>query len=104
MHWSQLIGADAVVSPTSAWQKRLNASDIEVKSRIDDPVEPMVVDQLLAHFPDFQRAYAEDGLTAEEFDSFAATRRTLRQFCAACGDLNAYVRNVMIANPDRGPV
>src|SRR6202166_1287117 len=23
MHWSELIGADAVVSPTSAWQKRL---------------------------------------------------------------------------------
>ena len=51
MHWSELIGADAVISPTSAWQKRLNASDIEVRSRIDDPVDPMVVDQLLANFP-----------------------------------------------------
>jgi transaldolase len=102
MHWSQFIGADAVVSPTSAWQKRLNASDIEVKPRIDDPVDPVVVDQLLAHLPDFRRAYSENGLTVEEFDSFGSTRRTLRQFCAACGDLNAYVRDVMIPNPDSG--
>jgi transaldolase len=102
MHWSQFIGADAVVSPTSAWQKRLNASDIEVKPRIDDPIDPVVVDELLAHFADFRRAYSEDGLTVEEFDSFGATRRTMRQFCAACGDLNAYVRDVLIPNPDRG--
>jgi transaldolase len=102
MHWSQFIGADAVVSPTSAWQKRLNAGDIEVRPRIDDPVDPVVVDLLLAHFPDFRRSYLEDGLALEEFDSFGATRRTLRQFCAACGDLNAYVRDVMIPNPDKG--
>jgi len=102
MHWSEFIGADAVISPTSAWQKRLNASDIEVKPRIDDPVDPMVVDQVLAHFPDFRRAYSEDGLSVEEFDHFGATLRTLRQFCAACVDLNAFVRDVMIPNPDKG--
>ena len=102
MHWSEFIGADAVISPTYAWQKRLNASDIEVKPRIDDPVDPVVVDQLLAHFSDFRRAYSEDGLTVEEFDRFGATRRTLRQFCAACGDLNAFVRDVMVPNPDKG--
>ena len=101
MHWSEFIGADAVVSPTYAWQKRLNASDINVIPRIDVPVDAHVVDELLAHFPDFRRAYAEDGLSVEQFDRFGATRRTLRQFCAACGDLNAFVREAMIPNPDR---
>ncbi len=100
MHWSEFIGADAVVSPTYAWQRRLNASDIEVKPRIDNPVDPQVVDALLTHFADFRRAYAEDGLSIEEFDRFAPTRRTMRQFVAACGDLNAFVRNVMIPDPD----
>jgi transaldolase len=100
MHWSELIGADAVISPPSAWQKRLNASDIEVRPRIDDPVDPRVVDQLLAHFPDFRRAYSEDGLGVEEFDSFPPTVRTLRQFIAACSDLDALVRDVMLPNPD----
>jgi transaldolase len=99
MHWSELIGADAVISPPSAWQKRFNASDIEVRPRIDDPVDPKVVDQLLTHFPDFRRAYSEDGLSNEEFDSFAPTVRTLRQFIAACTDLAGLVRDVMIPDP-----
>ncbi len=99
MHWSELIGADAVISPPSAWQKRFNAGDIKVRSRIDDPVDPEVVDGLLAHFPDFRRAHSEDGLTAEEFDSFAPTARTLRQFIAACTDLAGLVRDVMLPEP-----
>jgi transaldolase len=99
MHWSELIGADAVISPPSAWQKRFNAGDIEVLPRIDNPVDPKVVDLLLAHFPDFRRAYSEGGLTVDEFDSFAPTVRTLRQFVAACTDLDALVRDVMLPEP-----
>jgi transaldolase len=102
MHWSEFIGADAVVSPTYAWEQRINASDIEVIPRIDIPVDPHVVDGLLAHFEDFRRAYSEDGIRVDDFDRFGATRHTLRQFCAACGDLNAFVRNVMIPDPARG--
>jgi len=100
MHWSELIGADAVISPPSAWQKRLNSSDIEVRPRIDDPVEPRIVAGLLTHFPDFERAYTEDGLTVGDFDSFPPTVRTLRQFVGACADLDALVRDVMLPNPD----
>ena len=99
MHWSELIGADAVVSPPAAWQRRFNASDIEVKTRIADPVDPKVVDQLLAKFPDFRRAYMEDGLNIDEFDSYPPTARTLRQFIAACSDLSALVRDVMLPEP-----
>ena len=99
MHWSELIGADAVVSPPYAWQKRLNASDIEVRSRIDDPVDPRVVEQLVAHFPDFRRAYDENGLSHQQFDTFAPTVRTLRQFISACSDLGALVRDVMLPEP-----
>jgi len=101
MHWSELIGADAVISPPYAWQQRLNASGIEVMPRIDDPVDSNVVSELLAHFPEFRRAYSEDGLTVEEFDSYGPTRRTLRQFIGACADLDALVRDVMVPNPDQ---
>jgi transaldolase len=99
MHWSELIGADAVISPPSAWQKRFNASDVEVRPRIDDAVDPRITEQLLQHFPDFRRAYSEDGLSIEEFDSFPATLRTLRQFIAACADLDAVVRDAMLPDP-----
>ena len=99
MHWSELVGADAVISPPYAWQKRFNASDIEVRSRIDDPVNPDVVEQLLAHFPDFRRAYSEGGLATGEFDSYPPTVRTLRQFVAACTELDGLVRDVMLPDP-----
>jgi len=101
MHWSELIGADAVISPPYAWQQRLNASGIEVRPRIDDPVRPDTIGDLLSHFHDFRRAYSEDGLTVDEFEQFAPTRRTLRQFIGACGDLAAMVRDVMLPNPDQ---
>jgi len=58
------------------------------------------VAELLRRFTDFRRAYSEDGIPVEEFDDFGPTRRTLRQFIAACGDLNALVRDVMLPNPD----
>jgi transaldolase len=100
MHWSELIGADAVISPPYAWQKRFNASDVEVRPRIGDAVDPRLMDLLLSHFDDFRRAYAEDGLAPEEFDRFGPTVRTLRQFMAAVGGVDALVRDVMI--PDLG--
>jgi transaldolase len=100
MHWSELIGGDIVISPPYAWQVRFNASDIQVQSRIDKPVESVIVEELSKKFPDFRRASTEGGLAVEEFDSFAPTRRTLRQFIAACHDLDGVVRDVMLPNPD----
>lgn len=100
MHWSELVGGDVVISPPWSWQKRFIASDLPVVSRIDTPVDPRIVDDLSRRFADFRRAYDEDGLTVVEFDDFAPTRRTLRQFLAACADLNQLVRDVMLPNPD----
>jgi transaldolase len=100
MHWSEFIGGDVVISPPYAWQLRFNASGIEIKPRMQNAVDSKIIDELNNRFPDFRRAYGEGGLTAEKFDSFGATRRTLRQFIGACADLNAIVRDVMIPNPD----
>jgi len=100
LHWSEFIGGDVVISPPWAWQMRFAASDVEIVPRIETPVEPRIVSDLLRRFPDFRRAYEEDGLTLAEFDTFGSTRRTLRQFIGACADLNALVRDVMIPNPD----
>ena len=100
MHWSEFIGADMVISPPYAWQVRFNASDIDVRSRIDEPVRAEIVDELSRKFADFRRANTEGGLSIEEFDSFGPTRRTLRQFISACHDLDGVVRDVLIPNPD----
>lgn len=100
MHWSEFIGGDVVISPPYAWQVRYNSSDIEVHPRIDKPVDPRIVEELSRKFADFRRAYSPDGLSIEEFDSFSATRRTLRQFIAGCYELNGIVRDFMLPNPD----
>jgi transaldolase len=100
MHWSEFIGGEVVISPPYAWQKRFNASHIDVTPRIDQEVRSQIVEALTKYFPDFRRANTEDGLSIAEFDSFGPTRRTLRQFIAACSDLNAIVRDVLLPNPD----
>jgi transaldolase len=101
MHWSELIGGDVVISPPYSWQVRFNASDIEVRNRIDDPVAPKIVEELSRKLADYRRASTEDGITIEDFDSFGPTRRTLRQFIVACHDLDAVVRDILIPNPDK---
>lgn len=101
MQWSELMGGDVVISPPYSWQVRFNASDVAVRHRIDDPVNPKIVEELSRRFADFRRAYTEGGLTLDEFDTFGPTRRTLRQFIAACHDLDALVRDFMIPNPDK---
>lgn len=100
MHWSELIGGDVVISPPYSWQLRFNASDVEVRNRMDEPVHPEIVHELCRRFADFRRAHTEDGMTPVEFDQFAPTRRTLRQFISACDELNQLVRDVVIPNPD----
>jgi len=100
MHWSELIGGNIVISPPYAWQVRFNASDIEVRPRIDLPVDARIVGELSRKFADFRRAYEEDGFDRDGFDSFGATRRTLRQFIAACHDLDGVVRDFLLPNPD----
>ena len=101
MHWSEFIGGDVVISPPYSWQVRFNASDVAIHPRIENPVDPRIVAELSQKFSDFRRAYTQDGLTIEEFDFFAPTRRTLRQFIGGCYDLAGIVRDFMLPNPDK---
>jgi transaldolase len=100
MHWSELIGGDVVISPPYKWQLRFNASDIGVAPRIDEPVDARTIEELRSKFPDFRRAYEPNGLSVQEFDAFAPTVRTLRQFIEACHELATRVRDVMLPHPD----
>jgi transaldolase len=100
LHWSELIGGDIVLTIPSKWQKLFNASSIEVVPRFDEPVPAEIVDALYAQLPDFRRAYDADGMTPEEFDSFGATVRTLRQFVASYQDLVGRIRDFMLPSPD----
>ncbi len=96
MQWSELIGGDLVVSPPFDWQVRINENRIPAENRIDIPVDDDIIRVLSEKVPEFRRAYEVDGLSIEEFDSFGATRRTLRQFLEADAELDALVRDLLV--------
>jgi len=100
LHWSELIGGDVVITMPAAWQRRFNASAVEVRPRMDDPVDARIIAELATHYPDFGRAYESDGLSVAEFDAFPPTARTLRAFIASYHELLHQVTDAMIPNPD----
>jgi len=100
LHWSELIGGDVIITLPSAWQKRFNASSVEVRPRIDEPVDPAFVDELRLRLPDFERAFEPDGLRVDEFETFPPSARTLRTFVASYHDLLHLVNDALVPNPD----
>jgi len=100
LHWSELIGGDVVITMPAVWQRRFNASSIEVRARMDEPVAPAIVEELRTRFPDFVRAFEPDGLSPEEFDTFGPTARTLRAFTGSYHELLHQVGDALVPNPD----
>ncbi len=98
LHWSELIGGDVVITMPSSWQKRFNASSVDVRPRIDNPVPHL--DELASSLPDFRRAYEPDGLTVDEFDTWGPSVRTLRAFVASYHELLHLVSDALLPNPD----
>ena len=99
-HWSEFIGGDIILTIPYEWQLKINASDIEVKERMADPVDPAILDAMLTKIPEFRKAYEPDGLTIDQFDTYGATVRTLRGFIGSYHELQGVVRDFMIPNPD----
>lgn len=98
LQWTELVGGDVVLSPPFAWQEKFQASGHVPEARIDRPVADDVLASLRS-VPDFVRAYTVDGMTPAEFDTFGATRATLRQFLEADADLDRIVRDVVVPAP-----
>ena len=99
-HWSDFIGAEMSLTIPPDWQKKYDASDVEVKNRINNDVDPKIIAELQKKFPDFNKAYHENGMKAEEFEYFGATRRTLLSFIGSYADLVHLIRHIMILDPD----
>jgi transaldolase len=103
LHWTELVGGDVILTMPHAWQVRFNRSGISPDTRIDEPVDPAIVRELLDRIPDFGRAYEPGGLAIGEFDGFGATVRTLRGFIKSYHDLIGAVRDIVLPDPDARP-
>jgi transaldolase len=100
LHWTELVGADVVLTMPYAWQVRFNKSGIDLEERIDHPVPEALVADLYERIPDFRRAYEPDGLAPQDFGTYGAAVRTLRGFIASYHDLQGTVRDIVLPNPD----
>jgi transaldolase len=100
LHWTELVGGDVSMTLPYPWQVRFNKSGITPTPRMDIPVDPAMIDDLLERIPDFRRAYEPDGMTPDEFEGYGASARTLRAFITSYHDLMGAIRDVVLPNPD----
>ena len=70
-HFTEMVGGDVVI--TINWvgtANKLIEQNPPVVSRLFNPVEQRVIDELMEKLPDFRRGYLDDGLTVEEYHAF----------------------------------
>jgi transaldolase len=96
LHWKEIVGGDIVISMPYEWWNKFNNSDIEVKNRIDKPVNENFISALSGSFDDFNKAYNEDGLKIDEFESFGACVHTMKTFLEGYDEFIALIRSRMI--------
>jgi transaldolase len=90
-HLEEKAGAGIVVTcPPSFIDEVINFPGQEnisfIKDRIDQDIPKEVLDKLL-RIPYFERAYAEDGYTRDEYNSHPSLVRTAQQFSEATEDM-----------------
>lgn len=95
-HWSQIIGPEVLQTVPYTWWTKFNVSATSPTLTLEQPVDPAIIAELRAKFPDFIRAYDENAMPAREFVHYGATIHTLSQFLGGYGDLLAAVRARML--------
>ena len=95
-HWSQIIGREVLQTVPYTWWTKFNVSPTAPSLTLEQPVEPALVAELRAKFPDFNRAHDEGGMPPAEFLGYGATQHTLSQFLGGYDDLLASVRARML--------
>lgn len=100
LHWTELVGGEVSLTLPYPWQVRFNASGIEPRPRMDEPVDPALIADLAERIPDFRRAYEPDGMIPAEFKTYGASARTLRAFVTSYHDLQGAIRDLVLPDPD----
>ena len=96
LHWKEIVGGDVIISMPYEWWNQFNKSDVDVKNRIETPVDEKIISTLLQHFNDFNRAFDKNGMQPEDFESFGATVHTMNTFLNGYDEFISLIRNHMI--------
>src|SRR5688572_28690689 len=95
-HWSQIIGREVLQTVPYTWWTKFNGSATALSVTLEQPVNEAIVAELRTKFPDFGRAYDENGMSPPDFLKYGATIHTLSQFLGGYGDLITSVRDRML--------
>ncbi|NIA31812.1 MAG: transaldolase, partial [Actinobacteria bacterium] len=96
-HCMSFVGGNVVVTLPPKWQVFVNGSaETIVTDAIERPEPENKIMKLQKHFPDFNRAYEENGMKVEDFVKFGSSRKTLRQFIYGYEELLGFVRKCML--------
>ena len=95
-HWAEIIGPGVLQSIPWKWWKQFDGSARAVRATIDDPVDPKILAELTAKFPDFRSAYEEKGMAIPDFVRYGASVHTLTQFLGGYQQLLEIVRSRML--------
>lgn len=95
-HWSQIIGREVLQTVPYSWWTKFHVGEVTPTLTLDTPVDPVIITELRAKFPDFVRAYEPDGMAPSEFIRYGATVHTLNQFLGGYADLLTQVRSRML--------
>jgi transaldolase len=81
-HFTDMVGGDLLVTINPDAIESLVARDEPALPRFRSPSDPALIARLRAKLPDFRRAFDDDGIAPEEFESFGAVRHFLSMFIA----------------------
>ena len=96
LHWKEIVGGDIIISMPYEWWNKFNASDVDVRHKIDEPVDEKTISLLKENFEDFNKAYDEKGMSENEFESFGASVHTMQTFLEGYDEFVALIRSRMI--------
>lgn len=95
LHWTEFFGGKVSMTMPHKWVKQFVESDVKVENRMNIPVAPNLMEELLK-VGEFRKAYEPDGLNLSEFTDFGATKRTLVQFLEGYDSAVAVIRDIMV--------
>ena len=98
LHWKEIVGGDIIISMPYEWWNKFNASDVDVRHRIDESVDGETISLLKENFEDFNKAYDEKGMSENEFESFGASVHTMQTFLEGYDEFVALIRSRMITS------
>ncbi|MGL5722375.1 MAG: transaldolase family protein [Brevinema sp.] len=94
-HVSELMGGDMLHTIPQKWQVYYNSCPMKIENTMEKPIPDYIMEQLLGQ-EEFVKSYSETGLSLDQFDTYGATLRTLKQFSEGYDDLLKIIRKFMI--------